>query len=398
MPPSEVLSAFARPEYVNVQQTHGSVPDMAQPYHKSWGASYSALHRREREDYVNGRGGRVLLFVVREGMWAERYSGGFADRMASIISMLLVCILTQTAFLLDWPGLSAAHQQGNGCIHWEYDAVDELERATLAVLPFRPAEVMAVSFPVQEQVLSRGRSRPLDALLVHMTRAGRRLTVMRGARGILQALLDGTVPGYASQLRAMGLHLNNTYSQLFAYLFAPSPAVRNAFHEERRRLAQFPLGCVLVQIRAGDAAIIHGLRNTQVTMALDRAMRCVSTLSGTGAAWYLMSDSTAIKEEAARRYGARVITRAESATHYTTGYNGSALVTLAGEMWIGSHCNGFVISRSSGLGLQAAFRCKPALDARRVRLVDFKRRKSSADADTCEEMNLEGLAREWSGI
>ena len=150
-------------------------------------------------------------------------------------------------------------------------------------------------------------------------------------------------------MNTMGLHMNNTYSALFAYMFAPSAAMRRQFHEQYQRVSRFAAGCALIQIRAGDV-IIHGerdLSSAQIDTALEEYTACARSMGGDGIGMYLMTDSYRIKEAAMQQLGGRMTTYTENASHFEDGYPDSTLLTVAGEVWVASRC---VVTKGSGLG------------------------------------------------
>ena len=60
----------------------------------AWQAAYSSAHAAWSQD---GRTARALVFEVRGT------SGGLADRLTGMMTALLLAILTDRAFQLDWP-------------------------------------------------------------------------------------------------------------------------------------------------------------------------------------------------------------------------------------------------------------------------------------------------------
>ena len=103
-----------------------------------------------------------------------------------------------------------------------------------------------------------------------------------------------------------------------------------------------------------------------------------------------------------QQLGGRMTTYTENASHFEDGYPGSALLTVAGEVWMASRCDYFVVTKGSGLGTQAAFRSQHPLDEQRVRQVSFGRTQRNGGGNhtrsNCQHVELDRLAADHSGI
>eukprot|EP00603_Paraphysomonas_imperforata_P003907 CAMPEP_0114438882 /NCGR_PEP_ID=MMETSP0103-20121206/14874_1 /TAXON_ID=37642 ORGANISM="Paraphysomonas imperforata, Strain PA2" /NCGR_SAMPLE_ID=MMETSP0103 /ASSEMBLY_ACC=CAM_ASM_000201 /LENGTH=247 /DNA_ID=CAMNT_0001609551 /DNA_START=20 /DNA_END=760 /DNA_ORIENTATION=- len=174
------------------------------------------------------------------------------------------------------------------------------------------------------------------------------------------------------------------YGCLFDYLFSPGEPLRSSFSEEVARLGDPRVLKVLVQIRAGDqqigqagdgelgrhaanlATAFFNCAQAVEEAALARDREQTGAAGGKekfsgGAIWYLMTDSSAIKEYARRQFGSKVLmhdSRIVNMLGNTDGYDLQAFSDVIGEQWCGSLCDFFVTSSTSGLGMQAAFRSK----------------------------------------
>ena len=143
-----------------------------------------------------------------------------------------------------------------------------------------------------------------------------------------------------------------------------------------------------MQLRIGDKYI--GTQVRDVPHGLDRLhdyVACARTLRP-AAKILFMSDVAALKDEARKRYGDALITHtshAHAPTLYHM-YSHSALKGIAAELQLARRCDAFVISRDSGIGLQATFL------ARNVSAANVRRMPG------CKKPALEELARSWSKI
>ena len=144
---------------------------------------------------------------------------------------------------------------------------------------------------------------------------------------------------------------------------------------------------------------------------------------------YLMTDSPALKAQAALRFGTRLLLpdgghASSNGTINTSGddpaapglYTNSSvgdLLEVAGEQWLGSLCQHFVVSITSGLGVQSAFRSKRAagrlhvlqnakVDGVGVRGTDGQHRSVMAEHSMRPHCwpptPLHKAARYWSGV
>ena len=98
----------------------------------SWQEEYSQLHSYTSKiiksissdkwsiDMLKKNNIRVFIYLSREGKLGKLKSGGVADRF-SLISMFAMCLIYQTAFFIDYPGLNHAFESGYGGLSWNID-------------------------------------------------------------------------------------------------------------------------------------------------------------------------------------------------------------------------------------------------------------------------------------
>ena len=98
----------------------------------SWQEEYSQLHSYTSKimksissdkwsiDMLKKNNIRVFIYLSREGKLGKLKSGGVADRF-SLISMFAMCLIYQTAFFIDYPGLNRAFESGYGGLSWDID-------------------------------------------------------------------------------------------------------------------------------------------------------------------------------------------------------------------------------------------------------------------------------------
>jgi hypothetical protein len=165
-----------------------------------WEAKYSALHARAAKilnsvpseqwssviPVLKKEGIRVFIYIAREGFWHNLKSGGVGDRF-SLVGMFAMSLAHNTAFFLDYPGLSDVFDQGGGNdrgIAWSVNATGYIEKKgySNAVLHFPDI------YPLKQKC---GRNKGISEANGHFCRDTRlddhisnnTLTIARTARG-----------------------------------------------------------------------------------------------------------------------------------------------------------------------------------------------------------------------
>ena len=355
----------------------------------SWTSKYAVLHSSARAALESGHLGsrndlaervvgpgvassltvKALVFMVREGEWGgpgvnatRGFSGGFADRITGLISMFALCIATNTAFFVDWPGLDEVFEIGSGGLRVLVDASRLQRNHGLVEVPVRQGEWKVAAL---ERKL---RSSPI--------------TIVRSDHGALGRAFEassspmngrfGTYRRMGLALRDIGLDLETAFPRLLGHLFAPSKQLREAFATEAQVLSNPKAHKIMVQIRTGDRVLqqIPGdnmLHPPIILPAHRRFFECAEEVargSAGGAAAdtiiYLMTDSAQVREYARARYAHKrmklLLPPASSRPALFHSYARQGLLSVAGETWLGTLCDYFVVSLTSGLGFQAAFR------------------------------------------
>jgi hypothetical protein len=208
--------------------------------------AYSSAHAAWSKD---GRTARALVFEVRGT------SGGLADRLTGMMTALLLAILTDRAFQLDWPehttALRTPHIDVTGLL-------PALGRAP-------PAEVRRVTWINGDRLklAELTSTDELDRLWPE------RVVRMQSNRGFTQALLAH----HAAAAARRQLSPNSTqFGCLLNFLLAPTPATLSPYAALVARLAdaanQAPV--VGVHVRTGDRAF-DGAARLQAQGAEERA-------------------------------------------------------------------------------------------------------------------------------
>ena len=212
----------------------------------AWQAAYSSAHAAWSQD---GRTARALVFEVRGT------SGGLADRLTGMMTALLLAILTDRAFQLDWPehttALRTPHIDATGLL-------PALGRAP-------PAEVRRVTWINGDRLklAQLTATDELDRLWPE------RVVRMQSNRGFTQALLVQ----HAAAAARRQLSPNSTqFGCLLNFLLAPTPATLSPYAALAARLTdaanQGPV--VGVHVRTGDRAF-DGAARLQAQGAEERA-------------------------------------------------------------------------------------------------------------------------------
>ena len=104
-----------------------------------WHSDYSVMHAKAAKilnsvpseewdpSLLEKEGLRVFIYIAREGKWENLKSGGVADRF-SLVGMFATCLAHNTAFFIDYPGLSDVFSSGAGNLSWSVNATGYIDR------------------------------------------------------------------------------------------------------------------------------------------------------------------------------------------------------------------------------------------------------------------------------
>jgi hypothetical protein len=342
----------------------------------SWSSRYAALHRSAREALTTGRlaspaSVRALIFMVREGEWGgsgrnatRGFSGGFADRITGLVTMFALCIATQTAFFVDWPGLEGVFDIGRGGLPVWFNASHLKRNHALVELPVRQGEWKLAALE------RRLHSNPITVVRNDHGALGKAFEAASASPGKF-----GTYRRIGIALRDLGLDLESAFPRLFDHLFAPAKGLREAFSTQVQELSDPSVRKILVQIRTGDRALreasYDGTFTSQTLLPAHlRFFECAEEVArlpfrsyssrAAETIIYLMTDSAHIRAFARSRYAHKrmrlLLPPASSSAVLFHSYTRAGLLSVAGDTWLGTMCDEFVVSLTSGLGFQAAFR------------------------------------------
>ena len=333
-----------------------------------------------RETGTPPPGYRALVYVAREGQWKGRLSGGIADRTTGMVSLFAVALAYNTAFFIDFPGLSEAYAPGEGNLDLWYDIgshVDESsELPNLIDFPFQKEETKALfdSVSTQPVTFARAGKGSLHRFLL----AGKRSKFRKIKR----------------ELAARDLTLSNAFETLFRYLFSPTKSLIDSLPPGLvTELTDPETTSILIQVRTGDTNIrfeeskSEGASKPFSPFPPHRAFfECAHQIETSlrvspeqKIAWYLMTDSKHLKKWALAKFGDKIKTTSATAHLYHRKYKKSGLLGVLGDQYLASLCDHFVTSIRSGLGLQAAFRGKRV--AGRIHVLDNFKDTAEFDAD-----------------
>lgn len=202
--------------------------------------------------------------------------------------------------------------------------------------------------------------------------ARERLFVASNRGGVVRLF---TNPHHAAWLTGMppdgaGLTIESAWACGFRALFAPTPAVLEAYGAIFKRLRALGGRCVAVNVRAGDAFLAGVAGMANLSAAHEAYFSCAerAALDGglAGAPWYVTSDSPDLRRLALARWGvARVVT--DPVTRYVHGdclHHGhpcepalqrESIVHAFGQLYAATLCDVHVFSGGSGFGRSAAF-------------------------------------------
>ena len=191
----------------------------------AWQAAYSSAHAAWSQD---GHTTRALVFEVRGT------SGGLADRLTGMMTALLLAILTDRAFQLDWPEHTVALQTPR------IDSTGLLP--ALGRTP--PAEVRRVTWINGDRIKLAQLTAELDHLWPE------RVVRLQSNRGFTQALLEQ----HAAAARRQLTRNSTQFGCLLNFLFEPTPATLGPYTALIARLSDATRPVVAVHVRTGDRA------------------------------------------------------------------------------------------------------------------------------------------------
>lgn len=196
---------------------------------------------------------------------------------------------------------------------------------------------------------------------------GADIVTIFGNVGVINTLFNN--PQYKSQLYRMGLRPETAYGCALEYLFAPSLAIKQHFHDEILTMTGDAMK-IGIQIRLGDSYLKGGVfeeqKHAEATIETIRhffecADQLVATFRQPGQqiVWLLLSDSLDIRSLTKSTYGDRVLVKLDEPSH-VAGMSGNeqqqAMIAAAGEHWLFGLADYHVISSIGGFGRSAALR------------------------------------------
>ena len=340
---------------------------------------------------------QVLVYV---GFPPPAFTGrqtGLADRLTGLVTLFAVCVATDTVFLVDWPHLQTAVET-NPLLAPLFANVSRVSREFRSPI-FRDMEArdareskslpFYLRYAAQKGTLSDAVVRLLDRA------AGRQhgnVYFAREAHGGMFRLLStsGKQPGARAFTEKMFVEAGFTHDDLYGCLLRelfrgpnldPTSAPTSTL-DLYARLGQVKRRPIIsLQIRTGDGTIKQRARNQDVSVVTDansvrvpnrflNFFRCAEHIERTHlkgasraqdekneAVWYLATDNEALRSWAALAYPTRVLTATSHVVH--TGWpafanDAKGFAEAFAEFWAVSLGDYFVISRTSGLGMQAA--------------------------------------------
>lgn len=131
------------PRKINMQsldtRIRVSSPDSTALCMNQWHTSYASMHARAAAilrrvpskdwtpELLEKEGVRAFIYIAREGVWEKIKSGGVADRF-SLVGMFAMCLAHNTAFFIDYPGISDVFDTGSGQLSWSVDATGYINK------------------------------------------------------------------------------------------------------------------------------------------------------------------------------------------------------------------------------------------------------------------------------
>lgn len=194
---------------------------------------------------------------------------------------------------------------------------------------------------------------------------GADIVTMFGNVGVINVLFNN--PLYKTQLYKMGLRPETAYGCALEYLFTPSLAVKEHFHDEIITMTGDSMK-IGIQVRLGDSYLKGGQKQKHAEASMEAVQHffeCAEQLQAAfrqpwqQVVWLLISDSLDIRALSKTTYGDKVLVKLDEPSH-VAGMSGDeqkqAMIAAAGEHWLFGLADYHVISSIGGFGRSAALR------------------------------------------
>jgi hypothetical protein len=328
-----------------------------------------------------------------------------ADRMTGIVSLFATALAANATFLIEMEGL---HQFYDSPISLFLNDYEELKKA----FPNPKTDHEAHWDKLMLNELNE------KDLFGDMTCPWCRIVFARAGRGRLSKYFESNGP-IGRRLKETGMQKGSAFKCLFDFLFKPNSLAKSQFAPELASLHPAPFGrdfadnfraplepqCVMIQIRTGDQVIVNAngsdsdVSKEEQRMLIKRYQGAFKCAANTEKAfkremlWYVMTDSKPLRIAAQQEYGAKKVIAHSGTVDFFGGLSNAGMTSVLGEQWLGSLCDGFVVTRTSGLGQQAALRSvawqRTYGNAPKVSYID-------TDGQSCTQATVEEVMNGWS--
>ena len=321
----------------------------------------------------------------REVSASDDNCGGIGDRFIGSVSVLLLALLSDTGFAIDWPLAAGALQPplpppnddgrsgggwGNGGgIDWSMGAFRHLQ----------PSDVRDVDMINELSIFYAFQP---DTLTTFLAPASPALISFRTNRGSINLLWSDRLPGGAAMKQRIaaewGLAADTTFGCMLHALFRPSEHVVARFAPLVTDMLSGAFVFIGIHIRVGDQMMKQGAGAESfgawfdAAAELERKVSSAAAAAGKTVRWLLVSDNAALRADALTRYRGKLVVPDVTPVHvskrdvqkiYGSENEGSvaegtspstATLEGVGEWWLLSQCDYFVINVVSAFGRTAA--------------------------------------------
>ncbi|GAA6034724.1 hypothetical protein JCM8097_001139 [Rhodosporidiobolus ruineniae] len=308
-----------------------------------WQKGYKKLHA---EMLQGERPTEILEYVCLEG----RECGGLADRMFGMLSTFFLAVMTNRAYLVSWD------QPVPLSLIFDSPAIDWSGGPNRLIPSLSPEEGGRPAHPLwdnqtlvqgRDEMWVQGREWPVEDYI-------RRLRSDNAEDGLLDkpwvrfanlnrgmAIHSFSVPSLLGEVSAKGMSISTVYAQIVHFLFRPKLEVLMFIHEYVSLFSLPSVFSIGIQIRTGDMFMGNAeLDEYNTVERYQQYFTCAEEVAATYASpgqrplWYLITDSAALRRNAAAQYPDRVVVSGLAQHHNELRVNGQPLaeaVTHAGS-------------------------------------------------------------------
>jgi hypothetical protein len=366
------------------------------------------------ESYAKLQEGMLAGRILPKFLVAVPNLSGMADRIIGLTTVAMLAIANDRAFQIGnripLPLFDIAFYGPN--IKWN--------RPTDPEWLIEPLKYRALIRNYNDSILQSGmfygvntiedlplQDRLLREKLDTIAQANSTFVLMSNNRGKTIRMFENH--NYRLRLSRYGLNPDNAFGCILNFLMAPKPQIFAPFYPQLMTMSNMSILRIGIQIRAGDQLLMSNGNHTVNIHDYMTFFRCAQQIEsfaqhpGQQSIWYLMTDSLALRQEAKKKFGNKLLVAMNATVEHTSKEDNvckenctvsdRGFQDAAAEWWMFGWSDYFVISKYSGYGRSAAMR---SMKRTAIYTVTHGRQKINCGQNAAT--NLRTLAEDWSGI